>query len=80
MVHKIFRTAVDLMSKNNLNVKVEHVAGDRNIVADILSRNNIANARSKIVNLDINNSASSPAHMDNEIKRQGLKSIANNQY
>ena len=35
-VRKMFRTAVDLMLIDNLDMKVKHVPGHKNIIADCL--------------------------------------------
>lgn len=46
-VRLMFRTAIDLMLSEDYDVKVKHVPGDQNTVADDLSRNNLDIARKR---------------------------------
>lgn len=46
LVRNLFRTSVDLML-SGLDIKVKHVSGERNVIADYLSRNNLIAANEK---------------------------------
>lgn len=70
LVRKMFRTAVNLMLDEKIDVKVKHVPGDRNVIADHLSRHNLDLARTKVPDLRINTIPVLPPHMDGSIKKK----------
>lgn len=72
IVREMFSSAVEMMINNDLDFKVKHVPGEENVVADCLSRNNLAMARALIKDLSINPLTSSPPHMGGGIRRARL--------
>lgn len=67
-VRLMFKTAVDLMLNDDLDVKVKHVPGHRNVIADCLSRNNLDIARNLVTGLKIEKLPFTPPHIDGGIK------------
>lgn len=70
LVRKMFRTAINLMLDEKIDVKVKHVPGDKNVIADHLSRHNLDLAKEKVPNLQISALTVLPPHMDGGIKRR----------
>lgn len=69
LVRLMFKTAVEVMLLDNIDIKVKHVSGDRNIIADLLSRNNLDGAKLKLPTLKIKPLLCLPPNMDGGIKR-----------
>lgn len=69
LVRLMFKTAIDVMLDTKLEVKVKHVSGERNVIADLLSRNNLDGVKTKIPSLKIEKMMFLPPHMDGGIKK-----------
>lgn len=52
-VRLMFMFAIDLMLEYNLDVKVKHIPGEQNVIADCLSRDNLTIAKAKVPALEI---------------------------
>lgn len=69
LVRILFRKVIDLMLINGLDAKVKHIAGEQNIIADSLSRNNLNLMKSKLRSLEIIELTSIPTELDRGIKK-----------
>lgn len=72
-VRQMFKTAVDLMLNFKMDIKVKHVPGERNVIADNLSRNNLSLARSNVPTLQIETLPHLPPHIDGGQKKHQIK-------
>lgn len=73
IVREMFKTAIDLMLHDKLDVIVKHVSGERNVIADCLSRNNLSLAKELIGDLEIKDLVSIPPKMNGGIRKKVLK-------
>lgn len=68
-VRNMFKTAITTMLESETDVKVKHVPGERNTIADDLSRNNLDLVRSRLPSLICKPMAIFPPMMDGGVKR-----------
>lgn len=69
LVRKLFKTAVNIMLLANVDVKVKHVPGDRNVIADLLSRSNLDLVRTKVPKISIRAMSPLPPRLDGGIRK-----------
>lgn len=71
-VRLLFKTAVELMLFKNLDVKVKHISGERNVTADAVSRNNLDVARANVPDIKISTLPIPIPDLDGGIKKKSV--------
>lgn len=72
-VRVLFKKSIDLMLTNDLDVKVKHIPGERNVIADSLSRNNLNLAKDKLANLEISELPPMPTELNGGFRKTHCK-------